>query len=125
MKFMSLVKANADYEAGNPPSPKLIEAIGKLSMEGIQEGWLVQSGGLLPSKAGAKVRATSGKLTVTDGPFSEAKELVGGFAILKARSRDEAITLGRRFLQAHIDAIGPSFVGELEIRQMFEGPDCQ
>src|SRR5688500_3622870 len=103
MRFMSIVKADANYEAGHPPSPELMAAIGKLTQEMIQAGIVKDTGGLFPSSAGARVRATGGKLTVTDGPFTESKELIGGYAILEANSREEAIELAKQFMKVHVD----------------------
>ncbi|HEV8630564.1 MAG TPA: YciI family protein [Thermoanaerobaculia bacterium] len=122
MRFMMLVKGNTDYEAGKPPSPALMAAIDKASKEQREAGILLDSGGLLPSSAGAKVTVKGGKATVIDGPFAEAKELIGGYAILEASSKEEAIRMGREFMQLHADVLGPSFEGELEIRQLFEHP---
>ena len=85
---------------------------------------LLDNGGLLPSSKGARVRAAGGKLTVTDGPFIEAKELIGGYGILEAGSKEEAIEVGKVFMKIHVDVLGPSYEGELEIRQMFEPSDC-
>jgi hypothetical protein len=79
-------------------------------------------GGLAPGTQGARIRLAKSKLTTTDGPFTEAKELVGGFAVLKASSRDEALELGRRFMQVHADILGPDHVVELEIRQIVDPP---
>ena len=90
----------------------------------IKAGVLLETGGLLPSSMGALVRASRGKLTVTDGPFTEVKELIGGYAILRARSKEEAIELGKSFMKLHSDVLGPSYEGELEIRQMFDPSDC-
>jgi hypothetical protein len=120
---MMLVKGNTDYEAGKPPSPALMEAIGKASEEQAKAGILLASGGLLPSSFGALVRVERGKLKVIDGPFAEAKELVGGYAILAASSREEAIAMGRDFMQLHVDVLGPEFSGELEIRQLYDHPE--
>jgi hypothetical protein len=122
MRFMMLVKANSDYEAGKPPSPALMEAIEKASREQAQSGVLLASGGLMPSAQGARVQVDHGKVTVIDGPFAEAKELIGGYAILEAGSKAEAIEQGRAFMQLHVDVLGSSFSGELEIRQLFEAP---
>lgn len=127
MRFMMMVKASPDSERGIPPRRELIEAIGKLSAEMIKAGILLDTGGLLPSSAGARVHVAGGELTTTDGPFAETKEIVGGYAILKAASRAEAIELGRNFMKLHADILGPSFEGELEIRQMADlgpGGDC-
>jgi hypothetical protein len=96
-------------------------AIGKLSEEMINAGILLDLGGLLPSSKGARINVKQGKLIVTDGPFSEAKELIGGYAILQVKSKEEAIERGRRFMQVHADVLGPAYDGELEIRQMPDG----
>lgn len=118
MRYMMMVKADRDYEAGSPPKPELMAAIGKLSEEMARAGILLETGGLLPSSMGARVRVAGGKLTVVDGPFSEAKELIGGYAILQAASKHDAIEMGKRFMRVHADVLGPSYDGELEIRQM-------
>jgi hypothetical protein len=125
MRFMMIVKADPGYEAGRPPNPAMIAAVGKLSEEMSRRGVLLQSGGLLPSSKGARVRVAGGKMTVTDGPFAETKELIGGFAILEAASKEEAIRLGREFMQLHVDVLGPSYEGTLEVRPMFDpGAAC-
>jgi hypothetical protein len=123
MRFIMMIKANKDYEAGVPPDPKLLAAIGQYTQEMIKKGVVLATEGLLPSSKGARVRLTDGKLTVTDGPFTEAKELIGGFAIVKASSRKEAIELGSRFMMLHKEALGGKWEGECEIRQLSEyGP---
>jgi hypothetical protein len=125
MRFMMIVKADKDYEAGKPPSQAMMEAVGKHAEKMMKAGVLLESGGLLPSRMGARIMVGKSKMTVTDGPFAETKELIGGFAILKADSKEEAIELGRQFMQIHIDVLGPGYEGELEIRQMFEpGQAC-
>jgi hypothetical protein len=88
-------------------------AMGKLIEEATKEGWLLGTEGCLPSALGARVRRSGDRLSVTDGPFTEAKELVGGFAILKANSKAEAIELARKFLQVAGE-------GECELRQLYE-----
>jgi hypothetical protein len=118
MRFMSLVKVAENA----PEKPELYDAVGRLAQEMAEKGVLLHSGGLLPSATGARIRLSGGKLTVTDGPFTEAKELIGGFAVLKADSKEEAIELGRRFLQVHADVMGPSYQMELEMREMYEEP---
>src|SRR5687768_8545134 len=109
MRFMMMVKGNEKYEAGEPPPPELMAAMGKLEEQDRRAGIVLESGGLLPSSKGAKIRAARGKLKVTDGPFSEAKELIGGYAIIRAGSKEEAIGHGRRFMQLHLDVLGPSY----------------
>ena len=124
MRFMVMVKADKDYEAGLPPKPELLAAIGKLSQDMVKAGVLLDTGGLLPSSRGARVRASGGKLSVTDGPFTETKELVGGYAIVQAQSRDEAVELGKQFMELHVTVLGCSYDGECEIRQLFDAADC-
>lgn len=120
MRFMMMIKADKDYEAGVPPSRELMAAIGKLTEEMMRAGVVVETGGLLPSSKGARIQIARGKLTVTDGPFGETKELIGGYAILQAGSKEEAIELGKRFMKVHSDILGLSYEGELEIRQLFD-----
>ena len=119
MRFMSIVKGP---DAGVPPSPALMDAIDKLAREMVQKGVMIDMGGLLPTATGARIRLSGGKLTVTDGPFTEAKEVVGGYAIVKADSKAEAVEMGRRFMQLHADILGSDVQLELEIRQMFDEP---
>lgn len=129
MKYMMMVKMDAkseagrNYEAGMPPDAKLEAAMGPLIERMLKIGALVEMGGLLPVSQGAQVRATEGKLVVTDGPFIESKEIIGGYAIMRAKSKEEAVEMGRDFMKLHLEALGPSYVGELEIRQMFDPED--
>jgi len=126
MRYMMMVKANADSEAGRMPPAELMEVLGKHSVEMIDAGVLLESGGLLPSSQGARVHVGGGTTMVTDGPFTESKELIAGYAILRADSREEAIALGRQYMQLHADVLGPQYEGQLEIRQMMEmGPPPQ
>jgi hypothetical protein len=118
VRFISMVKT---AESG-PPSPELMGAIGKLAQELGQSGVLMEMGGLLPSARGARMRLSRGGIRVTDGPFTESKELVGGYAIFSVASKAEAIELGRRFLQVHADVLGPDYAIELEIRELFDSP---
>jgi hypothetical protein len=123
MRFIMMIKANKDYEAGVPPDPKLLAAIGQYTQEMIKAGVVLATEGLMPSAKGARLRLSDGKLTVIDGPFTEAKELIGGFAIVKASSKKEAIELGSRFMMLHKEALGGKWEGECEIRQLSEyGP---
>lgn len=114
MRFLSIYK---HAERATPPSQEEMATMGKLVEEGFKAGWLLGTEGCLPSKFGARVRSDNGKLTVTDGPFSESKEVVGGFAILKASSREEAVELARKFLRVAGD-------GECELRQIYEADTC-
>jgi hypothetical protein len=122
MKFMLIANATKDSEAGKPPDPRLMAAMGKLTEDLTRTGVLVATGGLMPSATGVRTRLAKGKLTLTDGPFTEAKEIIGGYAIVDVPSKQEAIEIAKRFWQIHADILGPSYVGEGEIRQMFEGP---
>src|SRR5262250_2521467 len=110
MRFLSIYKS---VEKNAAPSQVEIEAMGKLVEEGFKAGWLLGTEGCLPSALGARVRRSGNEITVKDGPFTEAKEIVGGFAILKANSKEEAIQLAKDFLAA----VGE---GECEIRQIYE-----
>lgn len=112
MRFLSIYKT---AETGVPPSPEHIAEMTQLIEESMKAGTLLATEGCLPSALGARVRLSNGKLTVTDGPFTESKELVGGFAILKANSKEEAIEMVKQFLKIAGD-------GECEIRQVFEAP---
>src|SRR5258706_16462748 len=115
MKFLSMYKS---VERNVPASQEAMNKMGKLVEEGMKAGWLVATEGCLPSALGARVRSTNGKVSVTDGPFTESKEVVGGFAILRANSKEEAIQLAKDFLQVVGD-------GECELRQIYEaGPDA-
>jgi hypothetical protein len=102
-------------ETNKPPSQEEMEKMGGFIEEAMREGWLVSTEGCLPTALGARVRRTGDKLTVTDGPFAEAKEVVGGFALIQADSKEKAIELTKRFLQVAGD-------GESEIRQLYEAP---
>jgi hypothetical protein len=112
MRFLSIYK---DVERNTPPTPEEMASMGKLIEEGMKAGWLLSTEGCLPTALGARVRRSDGKVTVVDGPFAEAKEVVGGFAILKANSKADAIELARRFL-GHVGQ------GECELRQLCEPP---
>ncbi|HXT77379.1 MAG TPA: YciI family protein [Candidatus Eisenbacteria bacterium] len=112
MRFLSIYK---NVERNTPPTEQEMCAMGKLIEEGMKSGKLVSTEGCLPSAMGARVRVENGKFTVTDGPFTESKEVVGGFAILNADSKEQAIAYAKEFL-AHMGT------GETEIRQLFEAP---
>jgi len=121
MRFMAMIKATADYEAGKPPNPELMAAMGKLSEEMQKLGKFEMGGGLLPSAQGHRLSMSGGKISITDGPFTEAKEVIGGFAIYQVASKDEAIGWTKRFLDLHKQH-WPGWEGECEIRQMFDAP---
>jgi hypothetical protein len=123
MRFMAMVKPGKDYETGKPPSPELMAAMGKLSQENQKLGIFVMGGGLLPSAQGHKVRMAGGKITVTDGPFAETKEVIGGFAILNYATHDEAIAGARRVMEIHAQHGFTDL--EIELRQMMDDPACR
>ena len=110
MKFLSIYKT---AERSVPPSQEEMARMGKLVEDGMKAGFLLATEGCLPTALGARVRMSGGKLTVTDGPFAEAKEVVGGFALLRANSKEEALEMVKNFLQVAGD-------GECELRQLYE-----
>lgn len=110
MKFLSLYK---NVERNTPPTQEEMAAMGRLIEEGMSKGWLVATEGCLPTALGARVRRSGEKITVTDGPFTESKEVIGGFAILNANSKEDAIQMAKDFLKV----VGE---GECEIRQVYE-----
>ena len=116
MRFLSMIRI--DENSGVVPSEQLMHDMGKLIAEMTREGTLVSTAGLRPTKEGVRVRQRGGKLSTVDGPFTETKEVLGGFAILEAKSMKEAIELTKRFLRVH----GSEWNIECEVRQM-EGPD--
>ncbi len=118
MRYLTFIRHSESYRA-SPPPPALMEAMGRFVDSSLKEGTLVDTGGLLPSKEGARVRLANGKITVTDGPFSESKEVIGGWAILKADSKAQALKLATEFMELH-RKYWPEFEGESEVRPMFD-----
>ena len=119
MRFMTMVKSS---ETSGLPPKALMDAIAKLGEEGAKAGVMVEVGGLLPSAKGALVRVSGGKLIVTDGPFTEAKEFVGGYAVYQVKSKEEAVEWTRRFMELHREH-WKGWEGETEIRQIFDASD--
>jgi hypothetical protein len=111
MRFLSIYKT---AERSTPPTQEEMAAMGKLIEEGMKAGWLLGTEGCLPTTLGGRVRRTGDKIIITDGPFTETKEVVGGFAILKANSKAEAVELTRKFLNVAGE-------GECELRQLYDG----
>jgi len=118
MKFMMLVK---HAENSGPPPKELMEAIGKLGEEAVKNGTMLGNGGLAPLSQSTRVRVSKGQLTVTDGPFTETKEIIGGYAQFELKSKEEAVKNAVRFMELHRQ-LWPGWEGETEIRQIF-GPD--
>lgn len=114
MRFLSIYRTK---ETNEPPTLQRMAEMGKLIEEMTKAGTLLATEGCLPSSKGALVRRSGKKFTVIDGPFTEAKEVIGGFALLQAKSKAEAIELTERFLNVAGD-------GECELRQVFEAADC-
>ena len=114
MKYLTFIRHSEKYREAGPPAG-LMDAMGKFVEKSLKDGTLVDTGGLLPSKDGVRVRLANGKITVTDGPFSESKEVVGGWAILKADSKAEAVRIAKEFMELHRKH-WPGFEGESEVR---------
>jgi hypothetical protein len=118
MRFMMLVKS---AENSGPPPNELMDAIAKLGEEAVKAGTMVETGGLAPTAMSARVRLSRGQVTAIDGPFSEAKEVVGGYAVFELKSKKEAIEATLRFMELH-KKHWLGWEGETEIRQVF-GPE--
>jgi|SRR5579871_5460066 len=118
MRFMVLVKASKDSEAGVMPSEELLSAMGKYNEELVKAGVMLAGEGLHPSSKGARIRFSGDKRTVIDGPFTEAKELIAGYWLWQVKSKEEAIEWAKRCPNPM-----PGAEGELEIRQVFEAED--
>jgi hypothetical protein len=118
MRFMMIVK---HAEKQGPPPKELMDAIAKVSEEETKAGTMLGSGGLAPTAQGARVGLSGGQVTVTDGPFIETKEVVGGYAQFELKSKEGAIESAVRFMELH-KKHWPGWEGETEVRQMF-GPE--
>lgn len=116
MRFLSMIRINENH--GVVPSEQLMRDMGTLIEEMTKEGTLVRTAGLRPTKEGVRIRQRHGETTAYDGPFTETKEVIGGFAILEATSKEHAIELTKRFLRVH----GHEWDVECELRQI-DGPD--
>jgi hypothetical protein len=116
MRILGLMRADADTEAGAPPSKELIERMGEFIEEVTKAGVLLSTDGLKPSSAGKRVKLQDGRISVTDGPFTESKELVASYALFQVPTMDEAVRWTTRFLQV----LGS---GEVELRPIFDPED--
>ena len=114
MRFLSMIRINEN--SGLKPSEQLMTDMGKLIDEMTRNGTLLETAGLRPTAEGVRVRLAQGKLGVTDGPFTESKEVIGGYAMLRAASMDEAVEHAKRFLRVH----GDEWNVECEVRQLDE-----
>ena len=117
---MMIVK---QVESQGPPPKALIDAIVKVAEEDAKNGKMIGSGGLLPTAHGARVRLAGGKVSVIDGPFTEAKEVIGGYAQFELNSKQEAIDGAVQFMELH-KKYWPGWEGETEIRPMMEPGEC-
>jgi len=117
VKFLSLIRVQ---ETGQQPSQRLMDEMGKLMEEQFRTGKLVRTAGLRPSAEGVRIRSNRGRFSMIDGPFAETKEVVGGYAVLEAASREEAMELARRFLEVH----GDEWDLECELRELASPEFC-
>lgn len=120
MRFLTYIESDPAQPFG-PPPPELFEAIGAFGVEMAGLGVVVDQGGLAPIGSSPHIRVENGQLTITDGPFAEAKEIIGGYGMYECRTVEEAVEYSRRFMQIHRD-LWSEFVGTSVIRQVF-GPD--
>jgi hypothetical protein len=122
MRYLMIVKGDENFEKSGPPPKALIDAIDQLMADMAKTpGKMVSRGGLQHTSKGARVVVRDGKLRVIDGPFSESKEVIGGFAIMDLASKDEAIAESKKLMELH-RIHWPGWDGESEIREMFVGP---
>jgi hypothetical protein len=120
MRFMTMVRS-AEHRAGPPPKAPM-DAIAKLGEDAAKAGVMVEMGGLLPSAMGARLRLSGGELRVTDGPFAEAKEVIGGYAVYSVKTKEDAVAWATRFMNLRKQH-WPGWEGETELRQLMEfGP---
>ncbi|MGW3247217.1 YciI family protein [Streptomyces sp. NPDC001070] len=119
MRFMSLVRINEDNVPEGGPDERLMEEMGKLIEEMSKAGVLLDTAGLRPTSEGTRLHWDHGKLSVVDGPFTESKEFIGGYAIIQAKSKEEAVEWTTRFLKVHGDA----WEITCELRQVEEAPE--
>src|SRR5689334_20175812 len=101
MRYMTIVKGSENLAASGPPPAELVEAIGRLIEEEAKKGTMVSFGGLKPTSAGVRMRIKNGEIITTDGPFTESKEVIGGFSILNVASKQEAVEEARKFTELH------------------------
>ena len=116
MRFMIIVRATKDTEAGVPPEEKLVAAMATYHEELVKAGVLLDANGLRPSSEGFRVRWRAGKQTLVDGPFAETKELIAGYTVIQVKSRAEALEWAKRFPAP----FGADKDGEIEVRQLYE-----
>ena len=118
MRYLMIVKGDENFRASGPPPKELMDAIDQLGVEAAKTGKIVSMGGLQHTSKGATLRLDGGKLTVKDGPFTEAKEVIGGFTIMELPSKEAAIEEARKFMELH-RRLWPGWSGECEVRLMY------
>jgi hypothetical protein len=116
MRYMMFIKHTEDYRQEDVPQ-SLFDAMGEFVGEATKNGVMIDGAGLQPSARGHRVRLSRGKITVSDGPFTESKEIVGGYAVIEARSKEHALEIARKFMEIHRDH-WPEFEGESEVRPL-------
>ena len=116
MRYMMFIKHGENYKMEDVPQ-SLFTAMGQMVEQGFKSGYLVDTAGLQPTKNGFRVRLSKGKIATTDGPFTEAKEVVGGYAIVNAKDRPDAEQFARKFMEVHKEH-WPAFEGECEVRPL-------
>ncbi len=118
MKFIMMV--HGKNHDGRPPEPKLMAAIQQLGDEARKKGHMLFTGGLGPKEVGGvRIVASGGQLSTVDGPFTETKELIAGFALMQFDTREEALESGKNFMRVHQEILGPKWEGTLEIHEVF------
>jgi hypothetical protein len=120
MKCMMFIKHTEDYRGKTPPAG-LYEAMGKFVQEGFASGLLIDTAGLKPTSDATRVRLQDRKIKVTDGPFTESKEIVGGYALVNVRSKEHALEVAHQFMDLHLK-YWPEFNGECEVRPLEDMP---
>lgn len=126
MKHLILVTMQRDsatgshYEAGTLGNPDFAVELGKLMAQLKRAGKLLDVSVLMPQSKSARVRGAAGEISVIDGPFIESKEIIGGYIMVETASQQEAIQIGRSFMKIHVDVLGPTYQGEMEVRQLSE-----
>jgi hypothetical protein len=118
MRFMYIVTSPQPMTG---PTPEMVAAIQKISEREIKAGRMIDNGGLMPLQTGARVKIADGKLSVIDGPFVEAKEVIGGYAIFELRDKEEALAMAKEFMQLHLDHM-PGWEGTCELRAFASPP---
>jgi hypothetical protein len=118
MKYLTFIRHSESYR-GTPPPPAMMEAMDRFVETSRRDGTLVDTGGLMPSEQGFRLRLANGEITVTDGPFTESKEVIGGWAILNTTTKAEALRIATEFMELHRKH-WPGFECESEVRPMFE-----